>query len=287
VFCATPKGDGGKDILGLVAMLAVLIVAPYMGELAAGSYMGAVGAVGATTQGLISGAATLGFAIAGGAVVRALFPPTIPDMPGAGSFDQSPTYSWPTIPDMPGAGSFDQSPTYSWTPGGNTVVEGVSLPELYGTHRVTPPIIGKYIETTGDKQYLNLLFAVATGPLDSIDAIRIKDTPLEYYEGTRAETQLGNVDQPVLQYFADTRTDVAVGTKLTWPDDWDATETYSEDDLVTYGGSHWKSLQDNNTGHTPAEDSWWTADGNWVSSMRIPTGVRTPRRYGSGLNIES
>jgi hypothetical protein len=254
VFCATPKGDGGKDILGLVAMLAILTIAPEVGLFAQASITAAVGGTSYVTGQLIFGAAVLGTVVAGGLVVSAL--------------------TAPHIPDVPGAGSFDNSPTYSWTPGGNTVVEGGTLPELLGTHRVTPPLIGKYIETTGDKQYLNLLYAVAGVPLDSIGAVRVNDTPLEYYEGATAETRLGSVTQPVLQYFKDTRSDVAVGAKLTWPSDWDSGSTYSEDDLVTYGGSHWKSLQDNNTGHTPVEGSWWTDDGNWTTRTTTGTAVR-------------
>lgn len=38
-----------------------------------------------------------------------------------------------------------------------------------------------------------------------------------------------------------------------------ATVTYSTGDRVTYGGSSWTSLQDANTGNTPAEGAWWTA----------------------------
>ena len=154
------------------------------------------------------------------------------------------------LPDTPGAGTFENSPTYAWTPGGNTVVEGVTLPELYGTHRITPPIIGKYIEVLGDKQYLNILMAVAGHPLDSIDAVQINDTDVEYFTGVEVDTRLGLVDQQVIPFFKDTRSDVSVGVKLTWPSDYVATETYAEDDLVTYGGTHWKSLQDSNTGHT-------------------------------------
>ncbi len=39
---------------------------------------------------------------------------------------------------------------------------------------------------------------------------------------------------------------------------YDATVTYSENHRVTYGGSTWRSLEDSNTGNTPAEGSWWT-----------------------------
>jgi len=251
VLCATPQGGGdGKNILGIVAMLAVLVAAPYVGEAAAGLYGGLAGGQIATTSalaGFISGAATIGTVIAGGIIVHSIW--------------------GPTIPDSPSASTFDQSPTYAWTPGGNVVTEGISLPEIFGTHRVTPPLIGKYIEVLGDKQYLNLLFAVANGPVDSISAIEINDTPIQYFEGVDKETRLGNIWQPVIQFFKDTRTDTYVGTKLTWPDLWDNETEYYDGDLVEYpasSGSFWESLQDSNTGHTPAEGSWWTANENWT-----------------------
>lgn len=41
-------------------------------------------------------------------------------------------------------------------------------------------------------------------------------------------------------------------------DVWDIAKTYSADDRVRYNSKSWKSLQDNNTGHEPAEDGWWT-----------------------------
>src|SRR3990172_3389741 len=219
-------------------MLAVIVAAPY---LAGAAVMG----LGFVSFPLLEAGLLVGGIVAGGLVVNSLF--------------------GPSVPDMPGAGSFDDSPTYSWSPVGNMLVEGGVLPVIFGTHRVIPPLIGRYIETIGDKQFFNLSFAVAGNPVDSIGSVRINDTAISQFQGVTYETRLGAVTQQLLQHFGDTRLDVPVGVKLTWPDDWSIGEVYYEDDLVTYGGSFWRSLQDSNTGHTPSEGSWWTVDGNWTT----------------------
>lgn len=249
VFCATPRGGDGKNPLAIVAMLAVIIFAPELTEFvwanaAAGGALEAAAAYGAGAY------MTAGIVIAGGLIVSSIFAPSIPDVPGIGSFEKS--------------------STYAWDPGGNALTEGGTLPELLGTHRVTPPLVGHYIETLGDKQYLNLLYAVAGHAVDSISSVRINETAIEDFTGITCETRLGAVTQPVLQYFADTRADVAVGAKLNpTASAWSAATTYAVGDYVTHDSKYWRSLQGSNLNHTPAEDTWWTAE---IWTLRTTTG---------------
>ena len=194
VFCAVPRGGGdGKNPLVIVAMLAVMVAAPYAAGVLLGSTELLFG-MSYVAGNFMMAAATAGIAIAGALAVNALLPPALPDNPGGGGFNSS--------------------PTYSWEPGTNYIVEGGVLPEIFGTHRVTPPLVGQYIETSGDKQYVNLLYAVAGHALDSITSVRINGNDVANFDGVTVETRLGAVTQPVIPYFNDTRTDVSVGAKL-------------------------------------------------------------------------
>ena len=194
VFCAVPTGGDGKNPLAIVATLALMVVTAG----AAAPLAGAIGIGGAMGTALVSS----GMMIVGGLAISAIFPMTQPDTGG-------------------GAGAIDVSPTYAWERGSNVITEGFPLPELFGTCRVTPPLVGQYVYAENDKQYLNMLFAVAGHQLYSLLDIRINDTPIENmigisYEPTR-DYRDGSVTQPVLQHFDDTRTDVPVGVKLTDP----------------------------------------------------------------------
>ncbi|HLB00913.1 MAG TPA: hypothetical protein VJO14_05975, partial [Bacteroidota bacterium] len=214
-FCAVPKDGGdGKNPLALIASLALVIAAPYAAGALAGAYIGAAG-VGYSS--LLAGAAYLagmgGTLIVGGLLINAVFPPSIPDAPNMGSYENSPTYSWDS--------------------GGNPLVEGTILPELLGKVRITPPVIGKYVETLGDKQYLNLLYAIAGHRIGSLYGLRVSGVDTTdsgnilttqhamtgNFNDVSVEGREGKVNQTVIQAFADTREDVAVGSKLnetTW-----------------------------------------------------------------------
>ena len=201
VICATPQGGGGKDVLRVVAMIAVMVVA-YIYAPPAGAWLSASmgGAISASAGAAIAGA---GIMMAGSLLVNALLPANIADATGGTTSDYS------------------QSSTYGWSVSGNTDAEGVAWPILYGTHRITPPVIGKYVEVVGDKQYLNILYAVADHAIDAIDetSIEINGNPVAAETDDLAwDVRRGDVDQAVIQYFNDTRFSKSVGSKLgvTW-----------------------------------------------------------------------
>jgi predicted phage tail protein len=127
VFCATPHGDDGKSVLSVVAMLALVIFAPYMAGVL-GPMMGvtAVTATGSLTMAgsMIAG----GIVAAGGFLINTFLAPKI----DTGDIDGSET-----------------SQTYSWNPLPNNEDEGQVCPVLYGRHRVTPPRIGRYVSVAG------------------------------------------------------------------------------------------------------------------------------------------
>jgi hypothetical protein len=66
---------------------------------------------------------------------------------------------------------------------------------------------------------------------------------------------------------------------------WDAGTTYALDDVVAHGGSAWKSLQNSNTGNTPAEDAWWTADARTASIDDLESSTDSAVYKSGGLNF--
>lgn len=218
-LCASPQGGGGgKNVLRTILQVIVLIVsvtltvaAPFG---APAWWTGAAGAMGISTA-----TATTAFSVALGAMVAI-----------AGNILISALLPYDMSTDINGAGE-QSSPTYSWSPGENANREGVVWPVLYGTARIVPPIIGKYIEVIGDKQYLNILYAIADHPITSIDetSIRLNDNAVtKGVDGITWDYRLGALNQSVIQYFNDARTLKVSGAKLStsWTTiDADGTET--------------------------------------------------------------
>lgn len=180
-LCAVPEGGGGKNPLAIVAALALVVAAPYLAPA-----LGVAAGVGSTLV-------TAGAMVAGGLLIQAVFPVSTPDA---------------------GPNQLASSPTYSWDPAGNLIAEGGALPEIFGVHRVVPPVIARFVDVSGDKQYLNYLFAVAGHPLDSISEVRINGNPIESFMDVTYDVRLGAVDQAVIPGFEKIRIDVPVGAKL-------------------------------------------------------------------------
>jgi predicted phage tail protein len=130
--------------------------------------------------------------------------------------------------------AFSTSQTYGWSAGENVSEPGRAIPVLFGKHRVVPPMIARYVESVGDKQYLNMLFAVCGHEVDytekaaqlesgasgqviypSIDNIHINDQPVDNYENIFIDSRAGLQDQPSVWFFNDQRTDELVNIPIT------------------------------------------------------------------------
>jgi predicted phage tail protein len=206
VFALVPQGGngrGGKNPLATIAMLAVIVVSAIYAPQMVPAEIAAMGTGYAAAASMII---QMGMVTAGGLLINAILPPGTPDDAPAGS------------------------PTYGWQASGNPEVEGGALPVLHGVHRVKPPRIGKYITTEGDKQTLNLLFAVAGCALDDISAVEINDTPAADYNDPESETptvvittRLGTNDQEPIPEFLDTISETPIGAKLS--DAWTTRQT--------------------------------------------------------------
>lgn len=113
-------------------------------------------------------------------------------------------------------GSLDQSsPTYGWD--GIQSVQDVGIPIriLYGEHRIGGNIINQYIRTDGEKQYLNLLFGLCEGEIESISEMKINDNPAENFAGVTEAKRYGTTGQSVVAGFEDQHAVYSVNANLT------------------------------------------------------------------------
>lgn len=186
-FLAIPQGGDGKNPWAAVAMVALMVAAPY-----AGAFAGIV--FGST---LAASVVTAGVMIGGGMLINSLLPPPTPDLGG-----------------LSGNGLQD-SPTYSWAETQNPMSEGNALPLVYGKTRMTPLVISQYVEVYDDKQYLNILYALNDGEILSVTDIEINGNPLAYYDNVTSSVRLGTNTQTLIPSFDNTRIDNAVSVRLT------------------------------------------------------------------------
>lgn len=217
-----PKGGGFGDILKVVAMIGLAVLAPQVG-------LYALNTIGATTA-LSYGTATAiyygtmaGTLLAGGMLINAILPTAMPSL----NF---------------GNANLEASSTYSWDSSYNKSQQGTPIPKVFGTHKVTPPLIAKYIESIDDKQYFHGLYALNDGEIDynvftimgreirtpKVENIKINDEPIENFDNVTIDLRGGTNNQLVIPDFATTRFDKAVNQKLST--DWDTTT--SEDGIT-------------------------------------------------------
>ena len=220
VFCLVL----GDDVLRTVAFIAVAIVSIYLPPV-----WGLTGIYAAT--------ASVVMATAGALIINAVLPPQMPSLGGTGSFEST-------------------SPTYSWGALDNPSEEGFPWPVIYGTVRIFPYLIGKYIDdaseipvqqsiyngggmlaiiysalvplTLKSKQYLNLLFCIADHSVNTIDSIEINENDFDQYEGVSSVKRYGSNTQTVIPNFNDTIQGIVVGDKLSTS--WSASYTTPRND---------------------------------------------------------
>jgi len=177
-------GGGGKDPLRAVLMIATMATAIYFGP-ALGAALGISEALGSFL-----------ICAAGGLLINTLLPPPKPKI------------------DVPGL-DYDKSNTYSWSPH-TTQQQGLPVPKIYGKVKTYGNIISTYIENINDKQYLNILIALGTGPIKGISDIKINDQPIENFKGVELHTRYGYLNQEVVPNFNDTKVEYSTNVKISY-----------------------------------------------------------------------
>lgn len=180
VIVVMPRvAKGGKSILGLIAVIALSVVAMGVGNVLAvggGSFFAGGAAWGAASY---IGAAAVMFL--GNSLVSRFFAPKI----DAGKYGdkEDPTYSWSGVSTMDGQGN------------------GIAI--TYGKVKSGGQSIMKFTSNDGNDQYFNWLVAAGEGEL-SISDIKLNSNPVENYESVTLDIRNGTNDQDVIQNFNDT-----------------------------------------------------------------------------------
>lgn len=179
---------GGKNILAMVAMVALTVAAGAVG----GAFANSAGVW--TTTSYIAASATM---FLGSMLINRFLAPRA----DVGNFNQD----------------YNTDPTYSWS--GVTTMEGQnnSIALTYGKVKSAGQTIGKYVDIADNKEYLNWLLACGEGPL-SISDIKLNDNSIDYYDGLTVETREGLNDQQPISNFNDTLFTKQLGYELT-PDE--------------------------------------------------------------------
>lgn len=183
-------GNGGKNILGVIAGIALSVMSMGVASWANVAWFGAAKGAALTIGAMMVGMAVMTL---GGLLIQSLFPMATPDLKFADP-SQSQTYGWGRQKALQG--------------------QGQSIPVTFGTVRTAGQLLAYHVSTDGDNQYLNVLLSGGEGPLDEISDIRIDGNPHTNYDGVQIETRLGTNDQAVMSHFSDTPADQALSFEL-------------------------------------------------------------------------
>jgi sulfur carrier protein ThiS len=182
-------GEDGKQVLRIVALIALAVFAPAV----AAQLSFAMG--GGMFLGSVTGLAVMeaGVMLAGGMLINALLPPPKPKQPQ------------------------ESSPTYGIDGAKNTSAEGVPTPVIYGEFRYGGNILNNYVVNDGDTQWLYILLNAGEGPIGVINeqSIELNGQPISAFKDWWIEQRDGSHDQTPIPWFADTQVPQTVNHKLT------------------------------------------------------------------------
>lgn len=184
-------GKGGKNILGLIASIALSVVAFGVGGIfsdVANPGMWAAGAAHFTTMSYIAMAAVM---FIGNTLIGRAFG----GKPDTGKYEGTTeaTYSWNGVSTMEGQNN------------------AVAL--TYGTVMSGGQSIAKNVQVIDNEEYLNWLVAAGEGPL-VISDIKINDNDVAYYTGMTVDVREGTNTQEVIPNFNDTFFTKTLGYQL-------------------------------------------------------------------------
>lgn len=169
-------GKGGKQILGIVAAIALSFAAGAVGGALAKTL--ATGAKVWTTASYLAAAAVM---FLGNTLIGRLTAQKV-DLGNYGG-ESNPTYSWGEIQTMQGQNN--------------------AIALTYGTVMSGGQSIGKYVTTQDNQETLNWLIAAGEGPLEISD-ITLNDNAIENFEDVEVEIRNGTNTQSVISNFNDT-----------------------------------------------------------------------------------
>jgi len=187
VVVPVPRGgDGGKDILRIVAMIALAVVAPY----AAAGMAGAGAAAG--TVALYQ----TGIMMVGSMLINSILPPSLPS---AKNYNQSQ----------------EESPSYGVDGAKNTSTEDTVVPLVYGRYRIAGNRIAAFVKNVGNTQDAYLLYNAGEGPIAGISSLELNDQPAENFRDLEYQQRTGSATQSPMGWFNDNIIPKTKGVTLT------------------------------------------------------------------------
>lgn len=184
-----PRGGGGiKNILRIVAMVAVVVAAVALFGPAIGTSFGG-GIIASSGMASMIGMATV--MAAGSMLVNTLLPPTMPKL------------------------GTEEGKTYGYDGAKNTAREGVALPVVYGTFRVAGNYIDLYTENQGYDQYLYGRTVLSDGEITNVTDIEINDQPIANFDNITTGFTAGTNSEPINPYFGRSVATQSYGVELT------------------------------------------------------------------------
>jgi predicted phage tail protein len=181
-------GDGAKNILRIVALIAVAVFAAWAAPFIAGAL--GLGAGAAAVAGV-----TAAIAVGGSMLVNALLPP--PSV----AFDKGNTV--------------EESPSFGIDGPKNTAREGLPVPVGYGEFRVGGNLSDIYTVNTGDIQYLYLRSIINDGRIEGYSDIEINDQPIANFTDVQVRFRDGAENQEGNDWFNEAVRLVSRSVKLT------------------------------------------------------------------------
>jgi predicted phage tail protein len=184
---AVPRGGSAKDILRLVALIAIVVVAAYL-------FAPMVGGLALAGTGWAAYAAMAAFVMVGSFLVNMALPPGGLKMKGAKDDGQS----------------------YGYDGAKNTAREGITLPVVYGEFRVAGNYVDVYTENVGDDQYLYGRVVLSDGEIDSVIGVpEINEQPITNYKNISYGYTKGLLTEALNPYFNFSKASYYKGAKLT------------------------------------------------------------------------
>lgn len=184
-------GKGGKNILGIIAMIALSVVSFGVGGIFSNVANPGMWAAGAAHFGTMSYIAMAAVMFLGNTLIGRAFG----GKPDTGKYEGTTeaTYSWNGVSTMEGQNN------------------AVAL--TYGTVMSGGQSIAKNVQVIDNEEYLNWLVAAGEGPL-VISNIKINDNDVAYYSGMTVEVREGTNTQDVIPNFNDTFFTKTLGYQL-------------------------------------------------------------------------
>ncbi len=108
----------------------------------------------------------------------------------------------------------EQSNTYGWGTPQTLTGQGYVLPICFGKVKTAGLMLQRHVLSDGEKQYLNILYCLAEGPIDDVSDIKLNSNPIENYTSVETNIRNGVNTQSVIPEFNDSYADTALAYEL-------------------------------------------------------------------------